>query len=212
MKKGFTLLELLISITIFAGIMVIALGAFARSATTAAKSNDSRSKTEAARSFIDQISNDFRFIDTTVTLPFDSDHCSTKPTPPVGATWKGFCLDPLADGSNSVFLLLKYPGDSTYTGKLYYASTNSGDHDLWVAEKRNCSVATECFPVTADATSVLGSLYTASNATVFTGQADTASSSGYLGVRLVLRSHDASSCTNEGSCYELATTLTSGGF
>mgnify|MGYP001580645432 FL=1 len=70
-KPGYTLIEMLISVTIFSGLLIIVLGAVATSSSSSAKVSILREKSQAARFLIDQISNDIRYIDTSIELKVD---------------------------------------------------------------------------------------------------------------------------------------------
>lgn len=204
-RPGYTLLELLVSIAIFSGVMIMALGAFARSANSTAVSNVSREKAEAARSLIDQISNDFRYI-------------STDAAPPgCPAASKGFCVNPAAFVSvpSSVSMLLKFPGQDTYVVKSYYV-TNS-PHTVRQIESRGCQLAALnlCQPLVANSNTILDSKYllegdSVLGQAVFSGRAETANDSGYLGINLVLQPKTATDCDAAGTCFELTTTLVPG--
>ena len=65
-RPAYTLIEMLISVTIFSGLLIIVLGSFASSSSSSAKVNTLREKNQAARALIDQITNDLRYVDTTV--------------------------------------------------------------------------------------------------------------------------------------------------
>src|SRR5579864_6205111 len=64
-KPGYTLVELLVSVLIFSGIIVLAIAAFARSVNSGTRSNTVRAQVEAARSTIDQLTNDMHYADMT---------------------------------------------------------------------------------------------------------------------------------------------------
>lgn len=200
-QPGYTLLELLISIAIFAGVMVLALGAFARSANSSAKSNLVREKSEAARSLIDQISNDFRYVD--------------KNSKPQGCA-ASFCINPSANGlgQNSVRMSIKYPGQLNIM-KTYFVSAGS-DAVVRVQEYRDCtpnaSAVLSC-PNPANTTTILDSKYYLGNDNlleVFEGIAETPTDSGYLSINIVLKPKAALNCDTPGTCYELKTTLVPG--
>lgn len=140
--RGFTLIELLVAITIFAGVMILSLGAFARSATSAYKVSVTREKTEAARRIVDQISNDFQYIyaPQDPTLGLFLDNCGTSAG---NITIKGFCVATTVgpNTESSAQLLLKYPTDSTYVKKTYRFKQRAvaNNWTIYVNEQRNCS-------------------------------------------------------------------------
>ncbi len=201
-RPGYTLLELLISIAIFAGVMVLALGAFARSANSSAKSNLVREKSEAARSLIDQISNDFRYID--------------KTSKPQGCS-ASFCINPLVSGlgQNSVRMSIKYPNQLNIM-KTYFVS-NGSDAVVRVQEYRNCtpntSAVLSCPPDGVNTTTILDGKYYLGNddlLKVFDGITETTADSGFLSINIVLKPKAALNCDAPGTCYELKTTLVPG--
>lgn len=67
-NRAYTLIEMLISVTIFSGLLIIVLGTVATSSSSSAKVSILREKSQAARTLIDQISNDLRYVDTDIYL------------------------------------------------------------------------------------------------------------------------------------------------
>lgn len=61
-RNAFTLIEILVAVSIFSGILILSMGALARSTRSASTVEGVRQKTEAARTVIDQISNDFQYL------------------------------------------------------------------------------------------------------------------------------------------------------
>lgn len=215
-QPGYTLLELLISIAIFSGVMILALGAFARSATSTAKSNVVREKSEAARSLIDQISNDFRYISKDA-LPSG---ClpDAKYAPGSGSDAKGFCVNPVNTTvfthtvPSSVVMLLKYPGQNTYVAKKYYVSEQA-PYTIMAIEVRDCTLeeitrpgwgaynepCNTVFELSGNndgrysSQPLLDRRYVLFGTTftdvekVFTGKPETKTNSGYLGINLVIK-------------------------
>lgn len=216
-KPGYTLLELLIAITIFSALIIVSVGIFARTVTSSAKSNVSRQKTEAARSVIDQISNDFRYVLNTQT-PFD---CNKFP--PTTGTWRGFCVDSIGD---ALYMLIKYPGDSTYTAKAYTVNATSTDAQISVLQQRGCTDATTCSISTSTPSSLLGSAYSFDASQIFSGTADILDTTnsvnptaiitkGSLSISLAIKPAGLGKLCSEldaGTCYQLSTTLVPGGF
>lgn len=210
-QAGFTLLELLIAVTIFSGMIILAFGAFARSASTAAQSNSVRERTEAARSVVDQISTDFRYLAETESPA----GCPSVPNDPPNGVWKGFCLDAAAQGLNSVHLLLQYPNESSYVGKTYFVTNSDNNFALKVAEKRGCFTVNDCPPLIENAKTILSSNYLLDNQDVFSGQAQTPIQGGFLRLKLAIKPAAVTSRCDDlelGACYELSTTLVPGGY
>lgn len=206
-RPGFTLLELLISIAIFSGLMILALGAFARSANSAATSNLTREKSEAARAVIDQISNDFRYV--------------TNDAAPYGcpADTRGFCLNPTAFASSgipaSVSMLLDYPGQGdNYVMKTYFVS--SVNHTVMVIENRGCVLTNlgACEQLASNGRTLLSDNYLLQEPVAFDGKSRVAGAveTGYLQVNLLIRPKNTPNCDTLGPCYKLQTTLVPGGF
>lgn len=67
-RPAYTLIEMLIAVSIFSGLLIIVLGSIASTSSSSAKVSLLRDKNQAARNLIDQISNDFRYVDTTIVL------------------------------------------------------------------------------------------------------------------------------------------------
>ena len=91
-SRGYTLIEMLISVTILAGLLIIVLGTVAASSSSSAKVGSLREKTELARSLIDQISNDLNYIDTKATFTIGD------------KVYSGYLLEP-----NRLILVLHLP-------------------------------------------------------------------------------------------------------
>lgn len=73
-SRGYTLIEMLISVTIFSGLLIIVLGTVASSSGSSAKVSVLRDKSQSARSLIDQISNDLRYADTSAEFKEGATH------------------------------------------------------------------------------------------------------------------------------------------
>jgi prepilin-type N-terminal cleavage/methylation domain-containing protein len=86
-KPGFTLLEMLISVAIFSGLVILILAVFVRTASSQARVSVLREKSEAARSAIGRITNDFQYLylEKSITLG-DGDNNE------INRTFKGFFL------------------------------------------------------------------------------------------------------------------------
>lgn len=210
-RAGFTLLELLVAITIFSGMIILAFGAFARTANSAAQSNTVRERTEAARSLIDQISTDFRYVVETETPA----GCLAPPQVPVGGVWKGFCLNPVSQALNSVHLLIQYPNETTFVGKTYFVTTVGSNFTVQVAEQRDCVSANDCAATIVGAKTSLTTTYVLDDQNVFSGQAQTPLGDGFLRLSLTIKPAGTAAKCNQistGSCYKITTTLVPGGF
>jgi len=234
MKKGFSLIELLVAITIFSGVMVLSLGAFARSATSAYKVSASREKTETARRIVDQISNDFQYIYTPQPMTSDVNigtYTSIESSCGDPAVIKGFCVN-----NNKIELLLRFPSEITYVRKVYrYSQIDGADWKLSATEQRGCTFhlsggATQpsrqlknCTPdipterIMLDITKHV----LAEQTTVFSGLSVVDPIGGipnvqraFLQINLQVKpAGPAATCASltGDSCYQLKTTLTAGG-
>lgn len=235
-RSGFTLIELLVAITIFSGVMILSLGAFARSASSAFKVSATREKTEAARRIVDQISNDFQYIyipqsdSNNQIIGQFSDDCAAK--------IKGFCFT-TGEGANpsSAELLLQYPGDTKFVKKVYKFMARSTSQSIFVAEQRDCEfdysgaitntpkALTNCLTAgtlkdmlddkkyAIDAVSLISVF---DGLTVLAGAARIPPQKGYLKINLKIKpvNNTPDFCTSNpsgDSCYQLKTTLTPGG-
>jgi len=143
-KAGYTLIEMLVSVSIFSGLLIIVLGAIASSSSSSARVGLLRTKNQAARSLIDQISTDFRFIRNN-----DSFRVNGFGPPPAptncgsgqdNCVIRGFSVG--ADG-NEAILMLHLPNDpaNQYVLKLYSIQKRGSDPTnltLFVQEGRQC--------------------------------------------------------------------------
>lgn len=210
--RAFTLIEILVSIAIFSGLMVVSIAIFARSATSSTQANAVREQTQVARSVIDQIANDMRYVDRTKSL-VDLD-CEVIP---VGSAWTGFC--PVISLPDSLRLVIKYPGQSLHTIKTYYltSSDTPDTYQLLVTEKRDCdlTVPASCLPTQAGQ-SVLTSGYSLEypvSESLFDAQPKRGSSSAFAKLSVTVKPSSVEKCADDaGSCYQLTTTLVPGGY
>ena len=109
-KEGFTLLELLVAVTIFSGLMIVVLGSFSRSAFSLAGVNSLRQRSQAARGVVDTIGNDWQFLylqnsDRSQSVNFIDNDAGFQ-----NIQYRGFSL---STDNNRLLLLLKYPDQST---------------------------------------------------------------------------------------------------
>ncbi|OGD63930.1 hypothetical protein A3A71_01945 [Candidatus Berkelbacteria bacterium RIFCSPLOWO2_01_FULL_50_28] len=215
-KSGYTLLEMLVAVTIFSGLLIIVLGSVASSSSSAARTSVLREKTEAARSLIDQVSNDFRYIYT------DTSTGDTNG----GPTFTGYYFT-----TNGMVMLLKFPSTSSteFVRKEYSVKTIDNRLTLAVDENRSCELRgnnnnVHCdpngragerdllsgqFALNGGATDFLSDL---SGLTIPDGAAT--EQNGWLKINFTVKPIDYAplNCENstqvpEGTCYEIATTL-----
>lgn len=129
-SKAFTLIELLVAVAIFSGIIVLALGAFAHSASSSFKSTQIRERTEAARTIVDRIGNDIQYLYTSGDFLAGTTECynSTGSTMARGLYFNNDCL----------FMLLQYPDSTGLVSKKY--SRSASFTSLELEEARDCSI------------------------------------------------------------------------
>lgn len=138
MKPGYTLLEMLVSVAIFSGLVILILGVFVRSTSSAAKVSVLREKSEVARSAMASIANDFRYIyyDKEITLGDAGDQ---------NYHFLGYYFIS-AFGFNDIAMLLKYPNstDNQLVFKRYQtANVTANSRALRVLELRGCKIEVE---------------------------------------------------------------------
>lgn len=222
-RGGYTLLELLISILIFSGIIILALAAFARSAASSTKSNAVRDQVQAARLVIDKFTTDLHYIDTTdpATSYFSTCGAAGK------ASYTGLRLSPTV-GCDETELLIKYPG-ATGAGdlvwRLYVAQTVNNRPSIYLYEQRGCSVAgsaVTCGGTMSGPSDLLSSNYSVDGVggvnPTFSGvdvnAANLAKVSPYVKVNFTIKpaSAVAQTCAqlSPGDCYTLSTTVIPG--
>jgi len=125
-KKAFTLIELLIAVSIFSGIVVLALGAFARSANSSLKSAQIRERTEAARTLVDRISNDLQYVYLDENFTAGTQECATSGIQAKGLYFNSGCL----------FMLIKLPTETNLIAKKYSVTSSA----LELSETRDCTL------------------------------------------------------------------------
>ena len=186
--KGFTLIEMLVAVTIFSGLIILAIGTFARSAISAEKTDALRSKTEAARSVIDQISNDFRYVN-----------------------GNDFVIN---SNTNQLSLTIKFP-DGTYSKKIYrYVNSTIQVAEQRCGNDPVSCQSPSTFVTLLDPSYVVVNPTTLRQ--IFSGANSTANTQGYLTLDLTIKTTgsgpavtDIDHCsTDPGVCYQLKTTLT----
>lgn len=234
-KPGYTLIELLISVLIFSGLIVLAIAAFARSVSSSSQSNVVRAQVQAARSVTDQLTNDLHYVDTVDQPASLKSSCGAS-----ASTFIGVRLGNVF-GCDEAELLLKYPG-ATGSGdlvwRLYAAQTLNNRPSIYVYELRSLSICTPVGgtnPVVASSTApctaatppatpadLLSSSYVADGlgglTPVFSGldtlSSQSATASPYVKIHFDMKpaSDVAQSCSilGAGTCYTLDTTIIPG--
>ncbi|MEX1052200.1 MAG: type II secretion system protein [Patescibacteria group bacterium] len=135
-RGGFTLIELLVAVSIFSGIIVLTLGAFARSANSSLKSSAVRERTEAARTVVDRIGNDtqYLYVASDFNAAINQCHSSTTAVAARGLYFSDDCL----------FMVLKYPDVAGLVTKRYARADRAIGpiiyNTLELTEARGCAV------------------------------------------------------------------------
>lgn len=220
-KTGFTLLEMLISIAIFSGLMILILGVFVRTASSQARVNVVREKSQAARVAINQITTDFQNIyykPVTLGDPVNNNYQFT-----------GYYFS-----SDVLHFLIKLPNksDNELVFKSYSSTAvggNNSSRSLEVREFRGCRITDD------------GKLYLTQGPSKCTGSGNAAYRSllpsgyvldnrlplfsglypnqdpprtGFLNIALAVKAEEyvsqLCSALTTGTCYKVQTTLTAG--
>lgn len=126
MSRGYTLIEMLISVAIFSALIIIVLATVSSSSSSSARVNSLRGKAEAARSVVDQISSDFRYIYTEKAV-----------TDTEGLQFVGYYF---SGGRDALVLLMKLPGQSELIRKKYAFNQRNGRWTITLEEFRQCTV------------------------------------------------------------------------
>ncbi|MEK7202527.1 MAG: type II secretion system protein [Patescibacteria group bacterium] len=209
-SRGYTLIEMLISVTIFSGLLIIVLGTVASSSSSSAKVSLLRDKSQAARSLIDQISNDLRYVDLTANLNNED---------------QGFLIDRSARTSLTMALLL--PGKDKDTGlirKEYKIEQQFNNRlTLTLKEGRGCKragyLAFSACDQESEKTDLLSSAYTLGQETGFSSELSglnvleaeqqTPPISPFVSMTFSLKPVGlTTSCSlDPGTCYKVSTTV-----
>lgn len=160
--KGFTLIELLVAVSIFSGVVVLTLGAFARSADSSVRSGLVREKTEAARSVVDRIGSDVEYIFPDREFNSTAETCAALGQRQFGYSFSDSCL----------FLVLKYPGTSN--SQLVTHRYRQSGNEILFQEESGCSISQSSYEITCDNTAstesnLLGQKYIFDADTAFIG-------------------------------------------
>ena len=218
-RSGYTLIEMLITITIFSGLLILVLGSFASTSSSSAKVNVLREKSQTTRKIIDQISTDFRYVDIDRKFKVGS------------TTYTGFRTTP----SNDLLeMTLLYPDQVTAINKLYviktYQSKVFNNHQtITLIERRDCRFNPENVPQcdngkTSAYTDILDAAYQVNindpnHDTFFKGvtpsEAQNSNITPFISLSLTIKHSSISlQCGNTtldaGTCYKLETKILPG--
>ena len=211
--RGYTLIEMLISVTIFSGLLIIVLGVVATSSSSSAKVSVLREKSQAARALIDQISNDFRYADTSISLKVDSD-----PT-----EYKGYFMT-----SERLVLAMHLPNtakDSELVRKEYNIGSFNSRTTVTLTEARGCKAVdylnfNSCDQKSTQ-TDVLSSAYVLSQeAPNFSSEfgglmvGENPQVTPFVSLVFTIKPFDLAQACSEadsGSCYKVSTTINNAG-
>ena len=221
-RPGFTLLEMLVAVTIFSGIVILALGAFARSISASAKVAVQREKTEAVRSVVDQVSNDLHYTyNGNVTISGGA-----SPYTIVNGVYQR--------NTDELELILQYPGSTSaqLVHRLYRYEqsqvTINGQSvtrvSLYLREARSCNASAGCSDITAlsgnDMVASKYSLIEMSPSLGFEIVPKTATAKGLVRIKMAIKPAESTNITTlascstaaVGVCYNLETAVESGGY
>lgn len=135
MKPGYTLLEMLISVAIFSGLVILILAVFVRTTSSSARVNVLREKSEVARSAMGQVTNDFHYIYKTKPINLLNGEGALP-------SFTGYSFE-TRGGSNTLVLALKYPNttDEQFVVKRYITNTITPESRyLKIREYRGCTL------------------------------------------------------------------------
>jgi len=210
--KGFTLIELLVAVSIFSGVVVLTLGAFARSADSSVRSGAVREKTEAARSVVDRIGSDAEYIFSDREFNSTAETCAALGQRQHGYSFSDSCL----------FLVLKYPGTDERDELVTHRYRQSGNEILF-QEESGCSISQTTYEISCDETAssesnLLGQKYIFDADTTFIGgllssTAQTNNEQPRIDVTVAIKPNDTvnqnSSCVsgNNTECYTIRTSF-----
>ncbi|MDO8649834.1 MAG: prepilin-type N-terminal cleavage/methylation domain-containing protein [Candidatus Berkelbacteria bacterium] len=212
-QGGYTLIEMLISVTIFSGLLIIVLGVVATSSSSSAKVSVLREKSQAARGLIDQISNDLRYVDTEAEFT-DSN-----------TRYKGYVVE-----STRLVIALSLPNadpEWPFVRKEYTIETVSNRLTIRLLEERKCKITNfewDCNPAfRSPVTDLLDSAYTLNQEAGFPSEFGginvvdaeqlNPKISPFVSITFTVKPSDyTASCSAEpGTCYKVSTSINSGG-
>lgn len=210
--KGFTLIELLVAVSIFSGVVVLTLGAFARSADSSVRSGVIREKTEAARSIVDRIGSDVEYIFSDKEFNSTTATCAALGQRQFGYSFSDSCL----------FLVMKYPG--TADNELVTHRYRQSGNEVFFQEESGCSISGSptheitCSEPASGESGLLGQKYVFDADTTFIGgilssSAETNNEQPRLDVTVTIKPNDQvnlnSSCVSvaNAECYTIKTSF-----
>jgi prepilin-type N-terminal cleavage/methylation domain-containing protein len=213
-KKAFTLIEMLVAVSIFSGIVILALGSFARSISSSAKVSLQRERTQAIRSVVDRISTDLQYAYKGTT------HISANtPYDIVGGIYQ--------KDVNQLELVLKYP-DGQFVHRMYAVDVVNSRRTVLLREDRSNCTAGTCSDVAGLASSdLLATKYQIiqndTSKKSFLVNSKTSTNYGMVKIDLTVAAADVvgitdttkcSSSSNAvgGLCYSLQTSVEAGGY
>lgn len=190
-KRGFTLIELVVAISILSGLLVLSIGALARSTASVSTTESVRERTEAARNIVDMISNDFQniyFAD--VGFPTNGGGYVTVNN--------GFSLQT----PNNLTIVVKYPNNNNLFVK-NYSVVSRDSHNTISLVQGECAGANLMSCVYSDSADLLSTRYAVDQGTNFDA---VESEPKILNLTLSIKDvNTTESCTtNRSSCYTLS--------
>ncbi len=212
--NGYTLIEMLISVTIFSGLLIIVLGVVATSSSSSAKVSVLREKSQAARALIDQISNDLRYVDAKAEFIDNNTH------------YKGYVVE--SSRARLVIALGLPNADSQWplVRKEYTIETVDSRLTIRLLEKRKCRITNfvwDCDSAfQSPVTDLLTSAYTLNQEVGFSSEFSginvidaeqlNPKISPFVSMTLTVKPSDytASCSTESGTCYKVSTTINVG--
>lgn len=189
-KSGFTLIELVVAISILSGLLVLSIGALARSTASVSTTESVRERTEAARNIVDMISNDFQ------NIYFADLNFPTNGGGYVSVN-NGFSLQT----PNNLTIVVKYPNNNNLFVK-NYSVVSRDSHNTISLVQGECAGADLTSCVYSDSADLLSTRYAVDQGTNFAVEPE----SKILNLTLSIKDvNTTESCTtNRSSCYTLS--------
>ena len=222
-RRAFTLLELLVSVAIFSGVIILSLGAFAHSANSSLKSTAVREKTEAARTIVDRIGADIKYVYTG-----ENNDSDFNVTPRECGNVQGVLALGLHYTSSCLAMLLQYPGvdENDLTLKVYkdFIGT-SGEPSIGLVEYSECEIDDlnknlNCIG-TGGPSNLISDRFMVDNLLIFSGMTPIEARDAMpdqktpiLGVEVTVKPVNSGTCPNPGErpnpCYTIKTSFVPG--
>ena len=223
-SKAFTLLELMVAVSIFAGLIIMAIAILTRSSASSDRVSDLNIKSQEARKIIDAISSDFRYVNqNNGSILIDRGYLPGSDPATQNITVNGFALYTASTLQKDQLIMVgKYPGQTNKANVTVYYFTKDASSNYSINVKKYTDNLVTDYGVSGKTLNVTDSQINSSSVainftkdTVDSDKQVFINSNNVLAVDFYTKKSDfTDQCTNAatpvGTCFEIKTTLNEG--